>query len=301
MPPTPPLPVVFDCDPGKDDAFALFLALAMPESLRLLAVTAVAGNVAVAQTARNARRIVEAAGRGDIPVHAGCARPLAGAAVTAEHVHGADGLGASGLPAPRRPPQPPHAVAALTRLLPAAGAPLAVAALGPLTNLAAALERRPAIAGAIARLVAMGGAAGRGNVTPHAEFNIHADPEAAARVFASVAPVTLVTLDVTRSLLPAPGWFEAMASFGAPGRALAAMWRAAPLPLHDAVVTALLLWPELFTLEPCGVDVVLTGAERGRTVIAAGRGPHRRVVDLERRALLERMAAAMARFAPPPR
>ena len=305
MPPArsaPPLPVVIDCDPGKDDAFALFLALAMPEALRPLAITAVAGNVALAHTACNARRIVEAAGRGDLPVHAGCAGPLAGAGATAEHVHGTDGLGGSGLPPPQSGPQPPHAAAALARLL-MADAPPVVAALGPLTNLAVALEQHPAIAARIARLVIMGGARERGNVTPHAEFNIHVDPEAAARVLAAVAPVTLVTLDATRRLLPAAGWFQAMAGFGAPGRAVAAMWRPCrlpktPLALHDAAVTALLLWPELFTLEACAVDVVLEGEQRGRTLIRRGAGPHFMVAGLEREALLERMAAAMARYGP---
>ncbi len=288
------LPVIFDCDPGKDDAFALFLALALPDMLDVRAVTTVAGNAPVDRTAGNARRIVEAAGRPDIPVFAGCARPMLRALDTAEHVHGLDGLGGSGLPGPRRGPLEGHAVTALIRLLDESPAPLTVAAVGPLTNIAMTLIARPDLASKIARLAAMGGAVGRGNATDAAEFNIHVDPHAAHVALAVEAPVTLVTLDVTRPLRPPLAWFEDMEDCGPPGRALAAMWRESPVSLHDVAVAALLAWPDLFDLEACAIRVETgDGAQLGRTLISRGSGPARIVTAVDETALKHRIRKTM--------
>ena len=214
----PPLQVIFDCDPGKDDAFAIFLALACPQALSVVAITAVEGNVPVAYTTSNALRIVEAAGRPDIPVYRGCGRPMLRPLQRQEQVQGAGGLDDSGLPPPALAEQPEHAVSALIALLEGAGEPLTIAAIGPLTNIAMLLVARPDLAARIAHLYVMGGSEGRGNMGAHAEYNILIDPHAAASVLAMDLPATLVTLDHTRDLRPPMAWFEAMEGHGAPWR-----------------------------------------------------------------------------------
>ena len=175
-------PIIIDCDPGKDDAVALLLAFASPE-VEVLAVTAVAGNVPLAVTARNALRVCELAGRADAAVHAGCPRPILKALETAPHVHGKDGLAGAPLPEPAMALRPAHAVDILVDRLMASDGDITLCALGPLTNLALAIVKQPAIVPRIREIVLMGGALKRGNVTPHAEFNIYVDPHAAAVVF----------------------------------------------------------------------------------------------------------------------
>ncbi len=294
----PPVQVIFDCDPGKDDAFALFLALARPDALSVVAVTAVEGNVPVAFTTSNARRIVEGAGRGDIPVYRGCARAMLRPLDPGEQVQGAGGLDDSGLPGPARPEEPEHAVTALIALLEAASEPLTIAAIGPLTNIAMLLVARPDLADRIARLYVMGGSEGRGNMGDFAEYNILLDPHAAASVFAMNLPATLVTLDHTRDLRPPITWFESMESFGAPGRALAAMWRVAPVALYDVAVTGLLLWPDLFETQPCSVTVETCDAERmGQTRITRGQGPCRIVTGLDAESFYSRIVETMTVYA----
>jgi len=289
-----PLPVIFDCDPGKDDAFALFLALARPEALDLRAVIAVEGNVPVEEVTQNARRIVEAAGRPEIPVHKGCARPILRPLVRREQKQGAGGLDSSGLPLATRPARPEHGVTALIELLESAPEPVVVAATGPLTNIAMLLVARPDLAGRIRRLVVMGGSEGRGNLSEWAEYNVLIDPHAAQVVFSSM-PVELVTLDHTRDLRPPLSWFEAMEPFGAPGRALAAMWRVAPVALYDVAVTGLLLWPEIFETMSCRVTVELDDAARiGQTHIVRGEGTSRIVTGLDADEFYRRVVAAMA-------
>jgi purine nucleosidase len=297
----PPLQVIFDCDPGKDDAFALFLALACPEALSVMAVTAVEGNVPVAYTTSNARRIVEAAGRPEIPVYRGCARAMLRPLAPSEQVQGAGGLDDSGLPPQARPERPEHAVSALIAMLEAAGEPLTIAAIGPLTNIAMLLIARPDLADRIAHLYVMGGSEGRGNMGEFAEYNILLDPHAAASVFAMNLPATLVTLDHTRDLRPPISWFEAMEGYGAPGRALAAMWRVAPVALYDVAVTGLMLWPDLFETQPCSVAVETCDAVRmGQTRIVRGQGPCRIVTGLDAEAFYSRIVVAMAAYASRP-
>src|SRR4029077_17538480 len=181
-----PHPVIIDTDPGIDDAVAILLALASPE-LEILGIVAVAGNVPLATTAKNARSIVEVAGRPELPVYAGCPRPLVGKPLAAERSHGSSGLGDLVLPAPAQPPRAEHGVFYLVdRLRRAAPKSITLCALGPLTNIAMALVAAPDIAAGVAELVLMGGATrGQGNVTAVAEFNIHADPHAASVVFDS--------------------------------------------------------------------------------------------------------------------
>ena len=260
--------VIFDSDPGKDDAFAIFLALAAPERLNVLAIIAAAGNLGLDVTSVAARRIVEAAGRPEIPVYCGCPNPLLGPLVTLPQHHGQDGLGGSQLPAMVRPPMERHGVHALIELIDNAKRPVTLAAIAPLTNVAIAFALRPDLPAKLERLVVMGGGRSGGNMTDFAEFNIYVDPYAAQMVFHSGAPITLVPLDITRPTLPDPSWFASFADKGPPGQAIAGMWRDGALPLHDVVVTAYLLWPDLFETERCSVEVDLSGGpQMARTII----------------------------------
>src|SRR6476661_8435532 len=190
-------PILLDCDPGHDDAIAILLALGSDE-LELRGVTTVAGNQTLEKTTANAIRVLELAGRGDIPVAAGAGRPLVREPRVAAEVHGETGLDGPDLPPPQAEPSPQHAVDFLAERV--AGTTLV--ATGPLTNVALLLARHPEARPE--RIVLMGGAIAEGNVTPAAEFNIWADPEAAHRVFTSGLDVTMVCLDVThRALLSA--------------------------------------------------------------------------------------------------
>lgn len=187
--------VVIDTDPGVDDAIAILLALASPE-IEVLALTTVAGNVSVEKTTLNARRLVQLAQRDDVVVAAGCAQPLAGPPPgDASEVHGSDGLSDLDWEEPDVPLSSLHGVDLLAQLI-GEGA-LTIVAIGPLTNVATLLERYPGIESHVERVVVMGGASFEGNVTPAAEFNIWADPEAAQRVFAAGWPVTVMPLDLT--------------------------------------------------------------------------------------------------------
>jgi inosine-uridine nucleoside N-ribohydrolase len=192
--------VVLDCDPGHDDAMAILLAAASP-AIELEAITTVAGNQTLEKTTLNARRVCSVAGIYDVPIAAGCDRPLRRAAVLAGAIHGASGLDGVDWKEPTVDVDSRHAVDLIVELAERGSRPLTIVAVGPLTNVATALERAPAIASRIERISIMGGAIGLGNWTPSAEFNIYADPEAAAAVIASGVPVTLVPLEVTHRAL----------------------------------------------------------------------------------------------------
>ncbi|KFC66429.1 Inosine-uridine preferring nucleoside hydrolase [Devosia sp. LC5] len=261
--------IIIDTDPGQDDAVAILLALASPDELDVLAVVAVAGNVGVAQNAINARKVVELAGRSDIPVYAGCSRPLRRHLVTAEHVHGETGLDGPSLPDPQMPLQSLHGVDYIINTLMAAEPnTITLCTLGPLTNIAMALIKQPAIADRIAEIVMMGGAYFEvGNITPAAEFNIYVDPEAADVVLRCGAPVTILPLDVTHQIQSTPERLAAIKAIGnASGAAVHAMltfsetfdlkkygWTGAPL--HDPTVIAYLLQPDLFEGRYCNVAI----------------------------------------------
>jgi purine nucleosidase len=292
----PPRPIVIDCDPGQDDALALLLALASPDELDVLAVTAVAGNVPLALTQENARKVVELAGRRDLAVHAGAARPLVRAPVTAEFVHGKTGLDGADLPAPTIPLAPQHAAAALTELLRTRPAgTITLCAIGPLTNLAMALHQAPDIAGRIGQIVLMGGAIGEGNITPAAEFNIYADPHAAKLVFEAGVPIVMHGLDVTHQALVTPARLAAIRALGTPVSAAVAgllefyniydQTRRGRLgaPLHDPCAIAWLLRPDLFEGRDCHVAIETQGEHTlGRTVVdwsgRTGRPPNAKVI-----------------------
>ena len=288
--------VIFDTDPGKDDAFALFLALAAAERLNVLALTTAAGNLGLETTTSAARRIVEAAGRSEIPVYSGCPGPLLCAHEPIPHLHGHDGLGGSGLPQMVHGPQAEHAVLKLIDLIDQAERPITLAAIAPLTNLALAFTMRPDLAARLERLVIMGGARAGGNMTEHAEFNIYVDPHAAQIVLSAGAPTVVVPLDITRPTLPEPRWFEGLANQGASGRAIAGMWRERAMPLHDVTVTAYLLWPELFSLERCQIDVVVEDRETlGQTRIEPrADGPIDVVVDIYRERLYDNIESTLS-------
>ncbi|MBT8239686.1 MAG: nucleoside hydrolase, partial [Acidimicrobiia bacterium] len=197
-----PKPVIIDTDPGQDDAMAILLALASPE-LDVLGITCVAGNTRLPAVVRNARIICELAGRPDVPVFAGCDRPMVRRLVTAEHVHGPTGLDGPDWAEPSMPVQNAHAVDWLIdTLMGSADHSVTLCPIGPLTNIAMAMVREPAVVNKIAEIVNMGGGyfAG-GNVTPAAEFNIYVDPEAAEIVFTSGVPLVVMPLDVTHKAL----------------------------------------------------------------------------------------------------
>jgi len=291
-------PIIIDTDPGIDDAVAILLALAAPE-LQVLGLVAVAGNLPLAATARNALSILELAGRPEIPVHAGCPRPIGRNPVDAEHAHGAGGLGGLVLPLPAIAARPEHGVFYLIDKLRAAEPrSITVCALGPLTNIAMALVAAPEIAAGIAELVVMGGAShGAGNATPAAEFNIHADPHAAALVFDSGVPITMVPLDVTGGVRSTPERIApiramatrcgaAIADLLGPRRALGQP----PMAMHDPCVIAYLLAPELFqgreVPETREVNVAIETQSPlaiGMTVVdwrgLSGRRPNARVIE----------------------
>ncbi|MBN9889079.1 nucleoside hydrolase [Salipiger abyssi] len=273
--------IIIDTDPGQDDAVAILLALASPEELEVLGITAVAGNVPLALTERNARIVCELAGRPDIKVFAGCDKPLSRALVTAEHVHGSTGLDGPVLPAPTMPLQSRNGVDfIIDTLRQEPEGTVTLCPLGPLTNIAAAFQRAPDIVGRVKQIVLMGGAYFEvGNITPAAEFNIYVDPEAADIVFHSGVPLTVMPLDVTHKALVTKPRNDAFRALGTPvGEAVAEMtdfferfdrdkygWDGAPL--HDPCVTAWLLAPDLFTGRFINVEIeTVSELTRGMTV-----------------------------------
>jgi inosine-uridine nucleoside N-ribohydrolase len=268
--------VILDCDPGHDDAIALLLALASPE-VRLLGVTTVSGNQTLEKTTANAIRVLDHVGRRDVPVSAGAQRPLTRERHVAAEVHGETGLDGPDLPPPSREPEPTHAIDWIATTVAHNPEPVTLVATGPLTNVALFLARYPNLAAKLERVVLMGGAIGEGNITPAAEFNIWADPEAARRVFTSGLHLTMVGLDVTHKALMTPDHAQRLADSGRAGGLVADLydffsrfharrygWDGAPV--HDAVALAQVVDPSLLQTTYCGV-VVDTGPEpsRGRT------------------------------------
>lgn len=262
------LPVVIDTDPGQDDAVALLTALASPE-LDVRAITTVAGNVPLPLTSRNARMMVELAGRPDVRVYEGCRRPMIRRLVTAEYVHGPTGIDGADLPEPSLEPGPGHAVDFLVaEALRWAERELTICTLGPLTNLAMAFIKEPAIAEHLRQIVMMGGGFFEGgNVTPAAEFNIYVDPHAAHVVLTSGVPITMLPLDVTHRALTSDVRIGRFRALGTPaGDAVAGMldffdrydeakYGTDGAPLHDPCVIAYLLRPELFSGRRCHVEI----------------------------------------------
>jgi purine nucleosidase len=284
--------IIIDTDPGQDDAVAILLALASPE-LEIIGITAVAGNVPLPLTEKNARKICELAGRPDIKVFAGASRPLTRALVTAEYVHGKSGLDGPDLPEPTMPLQRQFAPDFIAEtIMRAPDGEITLCPLGPLTNIALALIREPRIAPKIREIVLMGGGFFEGgNVTPAAEFNIYVDPEAAKTVFASGVPITMMPLDVTHKALTSRVRVERFRAMGTKaGTATAQLldfferfderkYGTDGGPLHDPNVIAFLLKPELYSGRQCNVEIETGSAlTLGMTVIdwwgASGRKPN---------------------------
>jgi purine nucleosidase len=261
--------IIIDTDPGQDDAVALLAALASPDDFDVAGIVAVAGNVPLAHTERNARRIVDLSGRRDVPVYAGCARPLARRLVTAEHVHGRTGLDGIDLPDPVTPLGEAHGVDfIIATLLDAEPGSVTLATLGPLTNIAMALVKAPEIVPHVREIVMMGGAYFEvGNITPAAEFNIFVDPEAADVVLTSGIPVVMAPLDLTHRMLATRERLDRIAGLGnRAGKAVAgllafserfdlAKYGSIGAPLHDPCTIAWLLKPELFTGKMINVSI----------------------------------------------
>jgi purine nucleosidase len=273
--------IIIDTDPGQDDAVAILLALASPE-LEVIGITAVAGNVPLALTEKNARKICELAGRPDIKVYSGAVRPLMRQLVTAEEVHGKTGLDGPDLPEPTMQLQKQYAVDYLVETLMAEPeGTITLCPLGPLTNIALALIKEPKIASRIKQIVLMGGGYfEQGNVTPSAEFNIYVDPHAADVVLKSGVPIVMMPLDVTHKALTTRARVEAIRAIGTPvGEATAALldfferydeqkYGTDGGPLHDPCVIAWLLKPELFSGRDCNVTVeTMSELTMGATVV----------------------------------
>lgn len=264
-----PRKIIIDTDPGQDDAVAILLALASPEDVTVLGITAVAGNVPLDLTQKNARIICELAQKTDVPVFAGAKRPLERPLVTAEHVHGKTGLDGPQLPDPTMTLQDQHAVDFIIQTLRAEpSGTITLCPLGPLTNIAAAFNQAPDIIERVQEVVLMGGAYFEvGNITPTAEFNIYVDPEAAEIVLKSGADITMMPLDVTHKALVTKNRNDRFRALETPvGVAVAEMtdfferfdrekYGSDGAPLHDPTVIAYLINPTLFTGRYVNVEV----------------------------------------------
>ena len=261
-----PRPIIIDCDPGQDDAVALFLAMASPDELEILGITTVAGNVPLALTERNTRMMCDIA-NSQAPVFAGCAKPMIRDAISAEYIHGETGINGIDVFEPKTPLQDKHAVDFIIDTLLARDA-VTLVPTGPLTNIATAMERRPEILSHIEEIVIMGGAMREGgNRTPSAEFNILVDPHAADIVLSCGRPITLMGLDITHKVLSTE---ERVARIGELKNAVAdatvgmlsffhrydtQKYSSQGTPLHDPCTVAWLLKPDLFKTRHCNVSV----------------------------------------------
>ncbi|WP_404835285.1 pyrimidine-specific ribonucleoside hydrolase RihA [Aeromonas media] len=274
------LPVILDCDPGHDDAIALILALASPE-LKVLAVTTSAGNQTPDKTLNNALRILTLLGRHDIPVAAGAPKPLMRDLIIADNVHGESGLDGPTLPDPAFAPQAMTGLELMAKCLRESPEPVTLVPTGPLTNVALLLAAHSELKPKIARIVLMGGAAGAGNWTPAAEFNIYVDPEAADMVFNAGIPITMCGLDVTHEAQVMDEDIARVRAIPNPVAQCVAdlldffmiyhrdpKWGFAGAPLHDPCTIAWLLAPTLFHGVECRVDIETGGTHTtGMTVV----------------------------------
>ena len=308
--------IILDCDPGRDDALAIAMALASPAEIELAGITAVAGNVPLEITCRNARFLCELCGFPETPVHAGADRPLVRERVAATRHHGESGLEGVEVGMPAGPIESRRAVAFIADTLRAGGdEEITLVAIGPLTNLAVAVTKYPDLLPKVREIVVMGGASrAGGNVTPAAEFNIYADPHAAAAVFDCGRPITIHGLDVTHQVLAAPGHCERLERTGGEvARRLAPLLHPAAgsrgarfgperSPIHDPCTIAWLLQPELFATETVPVAVETEGTHAlGATVVdwwgVTGREPNARwVSEADGEAVLDLLIERIARL-----
>ncbi|MFD5424331.1 nucleoside hydrolase [Streptomyces sp. NPDC127084] len=307
------VPIIIDCDPGHDDAIAILLAAGDP-AIDLLAITTVAGNQVVEKTTLNARRICTAAAITDVPIAAGCARPLVGTRYVAADVHGDSGMDGPSFGEPTVSAVSEHAVDLMYRLLTGHPEPVVLVPTAPLTNIALLLIRYPEVTRHIREIVLMGGSTERGNRTPAAEFNMYADPEAADIVFRSGLPLTMCGLNVTHQALATPDVLarfeglgtelggicvELMTYFGATYRKL---WGFDAPPLHDPVAVARVIDAAIVHCAEASVAVELRGQHtRGATVVDLHRHPDRPVnaqvaLSLDRERFWDRIVTAVGRL-----
>lgn len=306
-------PVIIDCDPGHDDAIAILLALASPE-LDVRAITTVAGNQTLPKVTRNTLRLLTAVDRLDVPVAAGCDRPLVQAPIVAPEIHGESGLDGPAMPEPAFDVVPEHAVDLIIRLLRAAERPITLIPTGPLTNIATVLLKAPDVRGKIEQVCLMGGAMAEGNKTPVGEFNIVVDAEAARVVFESGLPLTMIGLDVTHHAQAGDAELQALQAMGRPVADLVAglveFFRSTykgvfdfdGAPIHDAVAVAQVIRPGIVTTRHLNV-VVETRAEfcYGQTVVdvrrVTGRPPNCHVgFGIDRAAFMQMMLDAVRTY-----
>lgn len=306
-------PVVLDCDPGHDDALAILLACASPE-LDVRGITTVGGNAGLADTTRNALRVVTLLGRTEIPVAAGADRPLVREPLLQTSFHGTSGLDGADLPEPAIDPRPETAIELMAALVRGSDVPVTLVATGPLTNVALFLRAFPGLQDRIGAISLMGGSLGVGNTTASAEFNIWQDPEAAAIVFEAGLPILMAGLDVTHQALVLPADIDRLAALGSrTGTVFADLMRFFAIhhrdrygwpgpPIHDAVAVGMLVAPWLLERRTIRIDIETgDGLTRGRTVAdeqaVGGRPPNAEVgVGLDRAAFLDLVVEAVARF-----
>ncbi|SFQ33751.1 nucleoside hydrolase [Salibacterium halotolerans] len=275
-----PKPIIMDCDPGHDDAIAIFLAAGSAE-VDIQAITTVSGNALIEHTTRNALIIAEKAGLGHVPVAEGAGEPLVRHAVTAPHIHGESGLEGPALPEPEKSVDSRHAVDLTAELLLHAEEPITLVPTGPLTNIAWLLKRYPAVKKNIAGIVLMGGGS-YGNWSPAAEFNIYADPEAAHIVFESGLPITMAGLDLTHQALAGEEEKELLRGADTNAAAFTAelleyfagtyhsLFGFSAAPIHDACAAAFTIDENVFATEHLPVTVETRGIyTTGMTVIDA--------------------------------
>jgi inosine-uridine nucleoside N-ribohydrolase len=281
-----PRRIILDSDPGVDDAMAIFLALRSPE-LKIEAITAVSGNVPLSFTLPNALRLVEIAGRPDVPVAAGADTPLVRRLITASYVHGNNGLGGVEFPAPKLKPVAETAAQLIRRVVRANPGEIGIVAVGPLTNVALALKSDPELAAQIKEIVVMGGSLSGGNITPAAEFNFYVDPEAARIVFDAGVPLTMVGLDVTRKVLLGEEQLKLLESAQNPvSHAAGEIMRATlermrkgrdvtVIAMHDPLTVAHLIDPGILTLKDYYVQIETSGEFTAGESVGYSYGPAR--------------------------
>lgn len=274
------VPIIFDCDPGADDAVALLVTMASPESFNILGITTVAGNVSLERIHANARQICELAGRTDIPVFAGCPRPLVRPGINEVGLYSESGMGGSELPEPTMPLQKQHAVNFIIETLMSAKEKVTLLLTGPLTNIATALIMEPKIIDHIAEAILMGGSIGFGNRTAAAEFNLYSDPHAGHVVYNSGMNITMIGLDTSHQLTTTEARLDALRALGNKhGEHVAAILKFGEdwdmnrfdLPgraVHDVCVPLYLLRKDLFNGSVARVDVEINSElTMGRTVV----------------------------------
>ena len=290
-------PLIIDTDPGKDDAVAILTALGFRESVDVILLTTVAGNVSLAQTTTNALRLCQVKARTDIPVHAGCPRSLLQPSNIVPGIHGEDGLGGATLPAATSRAADGHAVPAIIEAIRNASEPVTIAALAPVTNIALALVMAPDIIDNIAEIAVMGGSFSGGNITPYASYNLHSDPHAARIVFSSGAAVTMVGLDVTRKTMPTPQWLAELKATNKPAaRAVVELWDNPTLCFNDACVMAHIIRPHIFRSDRRCIEIELNDPVRiGETRIITGEARTTTLLDVDRDAFFALIYEALVR------